>query len=901
MQIQEPSDCGMNSPPRPGAVPDALRLSTFSERILVVDDEPQILVLIDRLLQRVGYVIETARDGLAAIARLQEVARNGGEKYALVISDLKMPGADGLAVLREVTEHHPETMCVLITGFATLDSAVSALRQGAYDYLTKPLDLEHLVSTVRRALQHRALLLENEQLIISLRETADALRQRSLSLEQLHREEQRKAEQLRRVNAIARQITTLLDAKAVIDTMLDLLASAFEFAEVSFGLVADGMLVFQGGSLDGLRQPVAESMFWQMTGGGHTPFVRANGTEDLGTRQPGTGCDVIFPLLAGDQPLGLWVANWAPDASSRQADLPYLESLAAHTVAVLENARLYALARKADEMAFLNAIGRAANRSLDLQETVESVLGCLQGAFRASLVEVCLLDERQRIEQAFTLVDLDAPDVDVLPLCTLDTAGLAQQRVGLPVRSAAYPLLGEEFVRRVEASPVVTGQCGEVEAMGVSSVPGLGRLCSLIGVALHFGEQQIGVLGVASVVPGAYDVENGRLLQVVGGHVATAIENARLFHEVEAGRRTILESRNTLQTVFDGILAGIYIVDRERRVLAVNKTQADWAGQDVDSLVGQLAEKAFPDSMQPLALIEETFQTGKPASRDERYRSISGRWAEWEIHTYPIVLHEGDQDLDVVADRPVDRVVVVVRDVTEQRWLEASLLQSEKLAAVGTLAAGIAHEINNPMTVVSANAQILREEIPATHPYYSSIELIDRASERASKIVRSLLDFSRSEEFELMPTNVNRSIQESMSLVEPQLRKAGIQIATDLSPNLPPIWASPDHLHVVWLNLMLNARDAILQAGRPGEIRIQSDRQGDWVAVHMTDNGVGIPEDQINHLYEPFFTTKEPGKGTGLGLFTCYRTVARHGGEITIDSLEGEGTTFHVFLPAGQA
>ena len=163
--------------------------------------------------------------------------------------------------------------------------------------------------------------------------------------------------------------------------------------------------------------------------------------------------------------------------------------------------------------------------------------------------------------------------------------------------------------------------------------------------------------------------------------------------------------------------------------------------------------------------------------------------------------------------------------------------------------------------------------------------------------MRNLLDFSRAEQFEFKPTDLARSIRESVSLVEPQLLKSDIQIVVDVDPELPAISASPDHLNVVWLNLLLNARDAIQETGRGGEIRIDARRHGDWVVVQVSDNGVGMTEEQLGHLYEPFYTTREPGEGTGLGLFTCYRTVTRHGGDIAVESQEGQGTTFRVTLP----
>jgi signal transduction histidine kinase len=340
-------------------------------------------------------------------------------------------------------------------------------------------------------------------------------------------------------------------------------------------------------------------------------------------------------------------------------------------------------------------------------------------------------------------------------------------------------------------------------------------------------------------------------------------------------------------------------VDRQNSVLAANRTQARWAELEFSKLIGIDAQLAFPSSQNSMELISETLRTGEPSFCTERRREEDGRWTEWEIHAYPVIGVD-DPVQPEAAPTGVDQVVVVVRDVTEQRWLETSLARSEKLASVGRLAAGLAHEINNPMTVISANAQILREELAPEHPYYGSARLIDRAAERASRIVRNLLDFSRAEQYEFVKTDVNLSLEDAISLVEPQVRRCNILIASELAQNLPLIWASPDHLHVVWLNLLLNARDAIEEAEREGSIRVVSFQRDDQVVVQVSDNGVGIPSDEINRIYDPFFTTKPPGKGTGLGLFTCYRTVQRHGGEINVDSQPGLGTGFDVILPVAQ-
>ena len=482
----------------------------------------------------------------------------------------------------------------------------------------------------------------------------EGLREKNVVLEFLHRDEQRKSEQLRQVNAIAREITPILDIETLVRTVLDLIGPAFDFEAVSFGLIEGRELRFRGGRLDGQRMKARGSLFFGLTGGGERPFVRsssrsegdredANKSRQMAISAPAhSPYDLVFPLNRavpdGEQTVGFWVADWSEDAEFREENLPYLDSLAAQTVVVLENARLYAVAKRVDELAFLNQVGRAANQRLDLTETIRSVLQCVQGTFDSSVVEIVLLDEFKNTERAFALLD-----------------GVFWQ--------GEQPLLGKAFAPRAGTQPLVlSGQTGTPKTIQVPAnlVPGMGPLTvrSSLGALLRFRGRQIGLLGVASTRTSAYTAEDGRLLQIAGAQMATLIQNARLFQEVESARKVILQSRDTLRTLFDGILEGIYIVDRDSVILAINRTQADWAGKSFGDLVGGPADLAFPSSRRSLDLIRETFRTGEPMSCAERQRTggaeytgdaeRSGQWTrgggrqwtEWEIHTYPVMQAE---------------------------------------------------------------------------------------------------------------------------------------------------------------------------------------------------------------------------------------------------------------------
>jgi two-component system NtrC family sensor kinase len=175
------------------------------------------------------------------------------------------------------------------------------------------------------------------------------------------------------------------------------------------------------------------------------------------------------------------------------------------------------------------------------------------------------------------------------------------------------------------------------------------------------------------------------------------------------------------------------------------------------------------------------------------------------------------------------------------------------------------------------------------------LELIGKAGDRALRVVRNLLDFARQDRYEFTATDVNDSLQSAVDLIEHQLRTHAITLHSDLADDLPLIQASHDHLQGVWLNLLLNARDAF--AGQGGEIRIASARQGDEVRVTVADTGMGIPPERLSKIFEPFYTTKQAGQGTGLGLSLCQRIVKQHGGHILVESKVGQGTVFTVMLP----
>ena len=243
--------------------------------------------------------------------------------------------------------------------------------------------------------------------------------------------------------------------------------------------------------------------------------------------------------------------------------------------------------------------------------------------------------------------------------------------------------------------------------------------------------------------------------------------------------------------------------------------------------------------------------------------------------------------------------LIIVDDITERIELESQLSQAEKLSSIGLLAAGVAHEVNTPLAVISSYAQMLSKQVNADPKKAELLEKITKQTFRASEIVNSLLNFSRTSSSEFNNVDLNRVIQDTLTLLEHQFKTARINVVPELHPHLPPILGNTGKLQQVFLNLFLNAKDA-MPAG--GTLTITTGN-GHNVRVTVADTGSGIAQEHIHRIYDPFFTTKSKqpktghSGGTGLGLSVTYGIIQEHAGKIHVDSAPGQGTTFTMEFP----
>lgn len=494
-------------------------------------------------------------------------------------------------------------------------------------------------------------------------------------------------------------------------------------------------------------------------------------------------------------------------------------------------------------------------------------------------------------------------NIDLAAIFMLDTQGYLRCQ---HIRQGQQPLSVEQIPPIAPGQGIMGTAAAQQSSQMVNETEENGRfqpqydappghqINNMLAAPLVVRGKAVGVVAAYNKKSGPFTDFDQDLFASLASSISEAVENAWLFQRIRLRQQELLESRNTLQALIDGIIHPIYTINDDWQIVAVNKSKADELETAVTAdkvvLNGRCYERFFQrDTPCDHCLAAHTLAEKRPQQWSLNWAGPDHLPREWEINAYPIPGRQAS----------AARAVIIWQDRTEERRLESSLMQAGKLAAIGQLAAGVAHEINNPLTAINANAQMLKMFIPPEDENYESVDLIARAGDRAAKVVRGLLDFARQEQYAFtLADKLNQSIQDALSLVNYQLQTANIETLLNLADDLPPIEASWEHLKSVWLNLLVNARDAVQlrEDGRQIEIvtRLADDEH---VQILFRDNGQGMNKAEAAHIFEPFYTTKDPGKGTGLGLATSHRIIEQHQGEITVVSEPDEGTTFVIHLP----
>ncbi len=343
------------------------------------------------------------------------------------------------------------------------------------------------------------------------------------------------------------------------------------------------------------------------------------------------------------------------------------------------------------------------------------------------------------------------------------------------------------------------------------------------------------------------------------------------------------KAKDKLRLIYDSVTEYIVLVDHDYGVMEANRHFTERFKVSEPAAVGRNIYGFFGIAPPQDCPIKAAIKTGRPA--DAELIAADGSILRWRA--FPLLSTEAEPSM----------AVVYIRDVTEHRNLQGRLMQSEKLSSLGELVSGVAHEINNPLTGIMCFSELMLEQGGLDEDASSKIRKINEASHRCKKIIDNLLTFARWKRPEKRYESVNRVIENCVDIRAYQLKVENIEVETDLEESLPYTMIDDNQMLQVFLNLANNARDAIVDTGRPGRIRITSRKNGDRIVVRFEDTGKGIPQDAAGKIFDPFFTTKDVGKGTGLGLSISYGIIREHGGNIYFSSVPSGGTEFFVELP----
>jgi two-component system, NtrC family, sensor kinase len=403
-------------------------------------------------------------------------------------------------------------------------------------------------------------------------------------------------------------------------------------------------------------------------------------------------------------------------------------------------------------------------------------------------------------------------------------------------------------------------------------------------VPCRIREHTVAVLGLGKTVDGDYlssdDVE---LVETIAGYVAVALDNSQLYTSLEQKALEIARLKDFSENIVESLNVGVLAVDLEGIVESWNTRMEQLFGVARQDAVGRQLRSLLPEEL-----------AAEIAARGDA-EQITGIYKQ-RLH------HQGkaltlNVSITPLVSKSAERIgrLLLFDDVTQRERMEEQMSQTEKLTSLGLLAAGVAHEVNTPLAVISNYIQMLAKQMPDADPRQSIIEKIVKQTFRASEIVNNLLNFSRTGAGESVDIDVNRVVEETLSLVSHPLKTSQIQVVKHLGETLPAVRGSANKLQQVFLNLFLNARDAMPGGGL---LEVRTGAHNGSVEIEVVDTGAGIPREHIHRIFDPFFTTKASGRGTGLGLSVSYGIIKEHSGKIDVRSTPGKGTSFHVEFPA---
>jgi len=510
---------------------------------------------------------------------------------------------------------------------------------------------------------------------------------------------------------------------------------------------------------------------------------------------------------------------------------------------------------------FLN-FGHTLGLEIDLHRLVTQIIDRLNKALDVSPIVIYLLDKDS--EDRFLLEgSLGIDSVDIPPQLHTDSALTLSREM-----ESAEPESGDRLalLERLQDFSIT-----HIEPLTVR-----GRDIGFLGLGRRSNGDELSTQDLDMAIS-------------MAAYAAVAIDNASLYTSLKTKALELAHLRIYSENVIESISHGVAVIDPQGVVTVWNSAMAQATEIPKNEATGEPISNLLPihltDSLRKL-LDGEDWLVSEPHSIFKFHFKPS---SESDSRLLNISLAPFFSEDDVNTG-----TLLIFEDVSERVQLESQLQQAEKLSSIGLFAAGLAHEVNTPLAGISSYAQMLLDEIPEGDDRREPLEKIEKQSFRASEIINNLLNFARFSESDFKEINVNSLMSDTVSLLEHQLQKNGIHLEMDLSEKLPETLGNGGKLQQVFMNLFLNAKDAMPDGGT---LNLRSYEKNSEIVIEINDTGVGISKEDIKKIYDPFFTTKSVGKGTGLGLSVSFGIIQEHSGRISVESKPNKGTSFSLHLP----
>ena len=876
---------------------DYLARLTAAHILIAEGDRPTMTRLTD-ILEEAGFNVQNSYYGGDALWALQH------GQFDLVLVDTALLD-ENRRPLTDLMRHFAPLPWLAVVESAG-PGAAQALRAGATGVIERNASPTALIEQVTAALNLRAKASDQRAGRVSDRITPipEAYETAASSILQRRLIEQQT------LSALARSLSSVLDVDTLLAQVVD--------AAVSLTNAEEGLLLLpdedekalyiravkgiDSETASNFRVKTHNTLAGQVFQTGKPVLVGDQGWQKIKTEYLVQSL-LYVPLSSKGKTLGvLGVNNIKTNRTFTEHDRELLQDLAAHAAIAIENARLFEESiQRAAELQVLVQAGEAANSTLAIDRVLSVIANQLIGALGVS--ECYTLEQNPATgEFAFLAVSARAtwrPDAgpawSCQPVPAVDEAFRKKQIVAITPADLPQDETSSEWLpyRYGAESMVFLPLVAHNQRMGLITLYHINKpyYADAYPPGIMAQIQQLALDSVSqALTPGAAIPQKGlfRTAERIASLVAANWCEIALWDEARQCFQLLVSCGEGIWPEEPKPVIDLARFPKLMQVYTQRATITDAEACDLQPLV----EARGAQSVLGVPLIIKERTAGFVLLVDTLHtRRFSGR----EVRlAQALVLQAANALENARLFRELER------SLDELNRTQSKLVQAARLSAMGELAAAVAHQINNPLTTILVDSELLLRSLPAEGPHTASLEAILRAGKRAHEVVRRLLTMARQQSSDdgIEPIDVNETIHNTLMLVKGHIQQGGVQLRISLAEDLPPVGAPNGQLEDVWLNLLLNARDAVSDCPNP-EIGIASwEVPGEeCVEVVVWDNGIGIPPDKRDEIFEPFYTTKAPGEGTGLGLHICRQVIEKCGGSLRIESAEQAGTQFYIRLP----